>query len=138
MDKNVKIFVSIIGVVILLVIATALVRSSNNGGPAVPGKYDVLAQCIKDSGATFYGAYWCPHCQGQKKLFGSSAKLLPYVECSLSDGHTQNQTCNNAGITGYPTWKLKDGTILVNDTPLPGSGVKLETLAAKTGCTLPL
>lgn len=48
-----------------------------------PGKYDELAQCIEKSGTKFYGAFWCPHCQAQKALFGKSAKKLPYVECAL-------------------------------------------------------
>ena len=29
----------------------------------LPGKYDTFASCIKESGALFYGAFWCPHCQ---------------------------------------------------------------------------
>jgi thiol-disulfide isomerase/thioredoxin len=44
-----------------------------------PGKYDALASCLKEKGAVFYGAFWCPHCQNQKAMFGKSAKLLPYV-----------------------------------------------------------
>ena len=135
MDKQIKIFISVIGLLVLGTIATVMLRSDT--APAGPGKYDTFAQCIKDSGATFYGAFWCPHCQAQKKLFGSSAKLLPYVECSTSDGRNQLQVCKDKNIQGYPTWILADGTIIPNDTPLPGSGVKLETLAAKTSCVLP-
>lgn len=48
-----------------------------------PGKYDQFAQCLEEKGAVFYGAFWCPHCQAQKALFGKSAKKLPYVECAL-------------------------------------------------------
>ena len=29
-----------------------------------------------------YGAYWCPHCQAQKKVFGESFQYVPYVECT--------------------------------------------------------
>ncbi|MEK7133297.1 MAG: hypothetical protein AAB771_01260, partial [Patescibacteria group bacterium] len=42
-----------------------------------PGKLDEFTQCLKDKGAVFYGAFWCPHCQNQKAMFGKSAKLLP-------------------------------------------------------------
>jgi hypothetical protein len=111
-----------------------LFQSKGGTTTDAPGKYDTLAKCIKDSGATFYGAFWCPHCQGQKKLFGSSAKYLPYVECSTADASGQTQICIDKKITSYPTWELKDGTRLPTEN---GSGITLETLAAKTSCELP-
>jgi thiol-disulfide isomerase/thioredoxin len=134
MDKNVKIFISVIVLLILGTIATALLQST--AVPPGPGKYDEFATCLKDQGAVFYGAFWCPHCQSQKKLFGSSQKLLPYIECSTADGRGQLQICKDKGIQNYPTWMLKDGTLIPNDST-NGSGVKLETLAAKTSCVLP-
>lgn len=99
--------------------------------PGKGSKYDGLAQCIKDSGATFYGAFWCPHCQAQKAAFGKSAKLLPYVECSTPDGQGQTAVCKDAGVTSYPTWKFANST-----TTLTGE-IPLGTLAEKTGCSLP-
>ncbi len=92
--------------------------------------------CLKDKGATFYGAFWCPHCKAQKKLFGSSAKYLPYIECSTADASGQTKECIDKKIEGYPTWELADGTRIPNDS-VDGAGVKLETLAEKTGCQLP-
>lgn len=95
-----------------------------------PGRLDTLAQCIADSGATFYGAFWCPHCQAQKEMFGKSSELLPYLECSTPDGQGQLPVCEDAGIEGYPTWEFADGERL--------SGVvELDTLAERTGCALP-
>ena len=67
---------------------------------SLPGKYDDFAVCLKDKGATFYGAFWCPHCQAQKELFGRSEKLLPYVECSTPDGQAQLQVCIDKEIKG--------------------------------------
>jgi thiol-disulfide isomerase/thioredoxin len=99
-------------------------------GPREPGKLDGFAQCIKDSGAVFYGAFWCPHCQEQKEMFGSSAQFLPYVECSTPDGQGQLQVCTEKGIKGYPTWVFPDGSEVSGSIPL-------EQLAAKTGCALP-
>lgn len=96
----------------------------------LPGKYDGLAQCLKDKGATFYGAFWCPHCQEQKKMFGNSAELLPYVECSNPDGKTQTQVCIDKGIKQYPTWIFADGSTLVGEH-------EPKALAEKTGCSLP-
>lgn len=135
MDNKAKIFVSTLVVLVIVVIGTAVYRSFQSGGTPTPGKYDAFAQCLKDKGAIFYGAFWCPHCQAQKKMFGSSAKLLPYVECSTLDTKSQTQICRDAGIKSYPTWRLADGTDIPNET---GSGVSLETLAAKTSCELPL
>ncbi len=98
--------------------------------PGRPGKLDSFASCIKDSGALFYGAFWCPHCQNQKALFSSSAKLLPYIECSTPDGKGQIAVCTEAGIEGYPTWKFPDGTIKTGE-------VSLEDLSELTNCPLP-
>ncbi len=95
-----------------------------------PGQLDAFAQCLKDKGATFYGAFWCPHCQNQKKMFGKSAKLLPYTECSLPDASGQNQTCNDKKIESYPTWEFADGTREIGEVPL-------EKLAEKTSCSFP-
>jgi len=92
--------------------------------------YDTLATCIKDKGAVFYGTFWCPHCQNQKKLFGASESLLPYVECSTQDGKGQTQICIDKNIQGYPTWTFADGTSL-------GGEQTLQTLASKTSCALP-
>ena len=95
-----------------------------------PGKYDSFASCITDSGTTFYAAFWCPHCQAQKALFGKSDKYLPYVECSQPSGQGQLQICTDANITSYPTWQFADGTRLMGEQ-------SLEVLAEKTGCPLP-
>ena len=98
--------------------------------PGKAGKLDSFATCLKDSGALFYGAFWCPHCQNQKSMFGSSAKLLPYIECSTPDGKGQLPVCNEAGVQGYPTWKFPDGTVKSGEVPLA-------MLAELTQCSLP-
>lgn len=98
--------------------------------PAKPGKLDAFATCIKDSGAKFFGAFWCPHCQKQKAMFGKSAKLLPYTECSTPDGKAQLPVCTNAKVEGYPTWEFADGSRLSGE-------IALDTLAEKTSCELP-
>ena len=90
---------------------------------------DIFAQCLTDAGIKFYGAFWCPHCQAQKKLFEQS-KFLPYVECSTPDGKGQTQECIDRGIKTYPTWITKDGTWLDGEQ-------NFDTLAEKTGCAIP-
>lgn len=131
MSMNVKVF---IGVILLLILGTIVSVVSGVGkGPdtSVPGKYDEFAICLKDKGAVFYGAFWCPHCQSQKKLFGTSAKLLPYVECSTPDGNSQTQICIDKNIEGYPTWEFADGSRLNGE-------VSFAALAEKTACTVPV
>lgn len=95
-----------------------------------PGPLDQFAVCLQDKGAKFYGAFWCPHCANQKKLFGSSKRLLPYEECSTADGQGQLQVCIDKKIETYPTWIFADESRLTGE-------IKLATLAEKTGCLLP-
>jgi len=91
--------------------------------------FDGFAQCLSDAGATFYGAYWCPHCQDQKRMFDNSRKI-PYVECSTPNGQAQLPVCIDAGVESYPTWDFADGTRL--------NGVQsLEELGSLTNCELP-
>lgn len=128
MDNKAKIFIGVVIVLIIGVIGLAFLRSG--GGETGPGKYDEFAQCLKDKGAIFYGAFWCPHCQATKKLFGSSKSLLPYVECSTPDARGQTQQCIDKKISTYPTWEFADGSRLEGE-------LTLQTLANKTGCVLP-
>lgn len=97
----------------------------------LPSKLDSFAQCMTDSGAVFYGAFWCPHCQNTKKLLGNAMKYINYVECSAPDGKTQLPVCAEKGVQGYPTWIFGDGTRETGE-------LSLETLAQKTGCVLPV
>jgi thiol-disulfide isomerase/thioredoxin len=96
---------------------------------SAPGPLDTFAQCLKDKGVIFYGAFWCPHCQAQKALFGKSVKLLPYVECSTLDAQGQNQLCNEKQISGYPTWQFPDGTRQSGE-------MSLQQLSDKSACPL--
>ncbi|MDA8597050.1 hypothetical protein N9L26_01795 [Candidatus Pacebacteria bacterium] len=117
-------------VVFFIVIAVGGLIAARMWGESQPGKYDTLAQCIDEADATFFGAFWCPHCEDQKRLFGNSQRLLPYVECSTPDGQNQTQACIDAEIKSYPTWVLADGTIL--------NGVQqVRELAEATNCELP-
>lgn len=85
-----------------------------------------IASCIKKSGAKFYGASWCSHCNAQKQLFGPSAKYLPYVECSGAD-HKLKQECASLGIQGFPTWVFANGEKV-------SGGLSIAQLKVKTGC----
>lgn len=116
-------------IVVLAVVALAAIAGTllyERG----PGELDAFASCLGEKGATFYGAFWCPHCQTQKKMFGKSAKLLPYIECSTPDGRGQLPSCTEQKIEGYPTWEFADGSRFTGEVPL-------KTLAEKTLCNLP-
>jgi len=64
-----------------------------------------LARHLKEQAAVVYGAWWCPHCNHQKELFGVEAiELLPYVECDKDDAGRKQ--CQKAQVKGYPTWDL--------------------------------
>ena len=95
-----------------------------------PGKLDSFATCLGQKGLKFYGAFWCPHCQAQKALFGKSAHLLPYHECSNPDGQSQNAMCNSLGISSYPTWVYPDNSTTTGEQ-------SLQDLSTKSGCPLP-
>lgn len=117
----------VIGILIIVVLSVFMFKNSGK-----PGKYDDFAQCIVDKGAVMYGAWWCTHCQDQKKEFGKSWKILSeqggYVECSTAQ-KTQIEVCELEGIKGYPTWRFSDGSEL-------GGAVSMQSLAQKTNCTL--
>ncbi len=117
----------IVGITLVVVVGLGFIIAQRE---TAAGNLDGFAQCIADSEATFYGAFWCPHCQAQKRAFGSSARLLPYVECSMPDGKTRTQACIDKNIESYPTWEFKDGSRETGEVPL-------EELATKTGCALP-
>ena len=119
-----------ISVIVLVIGGLLAARHFSDGSSSTRvTQYDGFAQCLADAGAQFYGAYWCPHCAEQKRLFDNSNKL-PYVECSTPNGQAQTQICIDAGITSYPTWRFSDNSEL--------SGVQqLSQLAEKTNCELP-
>lgn len=89
---------------------------------------DKFAQCLSDKGVRMYGADWCPHCQNQKKLFGSAFKFVNYIECADPiNPRKQMQACTDADISGYPTWIFSDGQRIAGE-------VTFDRLAEKTGC----
>jgi len=82
-------------------------ESSEKEEKSSDDKLEVLAKCLSEKGAKFYGASWCGWCKKQKELFGEAVQYLPYIECS--EGGTQQMTseCQEAGVTSFPTWEFK-------------------------------
>lgn len=91
-----------------------------------------FAKCLTQNGAKFYGAWWCSHCQNQKKLFGDSFQYVNYVECEQTPGTSRGSltdTCKTAQIASFPTWIFADGTRKTGE-------MTLAQLAEKSGCPL--
>ena len=120
-----------VAIVIVILIAISVIYKTDNktGGSSGGGQYDSVAQCLTDKGVKMYGAYWCPHCQAQKKDFGKSFELIDYVECAEGT-NGQTQVCTDAGIEGYPTWVFADGTRLEGEQTI-------NKLAQTAGCEMP-
>ena len=91
-----------------LVVLALLLHFSGLFDPAAgPEKpyLKALAIHLRDSGARFYGTYWCPSCQQQKALFESSADRLPFIECTPNGrSGPLNFDCVANDIRDYPTW----------------------------------
>ena len=73
-----------------------------------------LADQLNNVGAKFFGAYWCPACKEQMKIFGKQAgRKLQYVECGLPDKYpAQVKQCSKANIQSIPTWTRPGSTRL--------------------------
>ncbi len=86
--------------------------------PASPYQ-EALARHLADTGARMYGAYWCPHCQEQKTLFGAAAARLPYVECDARGAGARPDLCAIEGVRVYPTWTIggvrREGTLSLDE-----------------------
>ena len=92
---------------LLVVIALHLHYAGVWGKAAAPEepKVRALAEHLAKGNAKFYGAYWCPHCEDQKLMFGASANRLPYIECSPQGARGPlAKICSDARIERFPTW----------------------------------
>ena len=111
-------------------IALVVFVFSSTAGSAEPSTLDAFAKCLAERKATMYGSFLCPHCDDQRKLFGSSFRHVPYVECSVRGSRQMTFPCIAAQIRYTPTWIFEDGERRV--------GLQsLKTLSERTGCQLP-
>ena len=113
-------------VVIIAAVGGYLIYQTNT----VAGEYDDLAMCLSEQGVKMYGAFWCPHCENQKKDFGSSFRHVNYVECGVrGNQRAQTDVCRQAGITSYPTWEFADGSRVEGE-------LSLIILSGLSGCQM--
>lgn len=114
-----------VGVLVLIIATVVLIMALTNGPIKVNAAVDAFAKCIASKDTVVYGAYWCPHCQNQKKMFGSAFQYVPYVECTQ-----ETAKCAAKGIDGYPTWIFQDGSRIAGE-------MSFQELSDKTACLLP-
>lgn len=96
--------------------------------PKPPGKYAKLAQCLTEKDVVMYGAFWCPHCANQKKVFGDDFQFVTYQECDDRGAGGNSTLCKSKGVTSYPTWFFPGQGNLVGEQPV-------EELAKFANCT---
>jgi len=127
----------------IIIIAGCTSPSSKYSKDSIDG----LSNCLSEKDVKEYGAFWCPNCAKQEKMFGESHSILKqkgvYIECDprcIKDDkgnlptacrgiEGQAELCISKGIDKYPTWTFPDDTRLV--------GVQeLDFLAQKAGCAL--
>lgn len=119
----------VLSILLVLGIAFAVWKGTGITGAASASPYDDFAKCLTENGVVMYGAYWCPHCQNQKKMFGDSWHHVTYVECSLPNKAGQTKECQEKGIKGYPTWDIRG--------EFHSGELSFEKLSELTGCKLP-
>ena len=79
-----------------------------------------FAKFLNDNNIVMYSAYWCPHCNDQKQLFGKKAvEELIIVECAKDGKNNQYNLCQEKGIEGFPSWEINNeiysGTMSLNE-----------------------
>ncbi|HIH24164.1 TPA: thioredoxin [Candidatus Woesearchaeota archaeon] len=118
-ERNKRIFNLAIISIICLAIVIAVFQALR---PEAPGQHDALAKCLTSKGAIMYGTEWCPHCQEQKRLFGTSFRHATFINCDVNA-----DACAMAGVEMFPTWVFADGSSVTGKQ-------ELDTLAERTGC----
>ena len=117
----------------VIFIVSLLLLAGCSGSKYSKEQLDKLANCLAEKNVKEYGAFWCPNCAKQRKLWGSSYDIIHdkgvYTECDPRGDNEHSQICIDKKVEKYPTWEFADGTVIV--------GVQdLEVLAQKAGCSL--
>ncbi|MFM8277615.1 MAG: hypothetical protein ACKN89_11645 [Cyanobium sp.] len=97
----------------VVLLGVALANPATSAQPGQPGQPPkaarlALARHLTARGARVYTAYWCPHCQMQKAMFGAdAAALLNVIECAADAPDNRRELCKAKGIQGFPTWEIQ-------------------------------
>jgi hypothetical protein len=115
----------------LPLLAILLILLVTGAAPAAASSMEDFGSCLTKSGATYYGASWCPVCRRQTATLGEAMRRVRYVECAdPSDPERTASECRDADVHSYPTW------VFGNRTRAKG-GLSLASLARRSGCPLP-
>lgn len=106
MKQKMRAFLTIITAIIIVSAIYFVTEHYLTNPPQTSAGAEDLAKCLTQKSAVLYGAYWCPHCQNQKALFGNASQYLTYVECDAGGENPNPQACQTAGVQAYPTWKI--------------------------------
>ena len=105
-----------------------------------------LANCLAEKNVKEYGAFWCPNCAKQEKMFGKSYSIIKdkgvYIECDPRCDVAENELpiacrgiigqtelCLEKKVNRYPYWEFPNGEVLI--------GVQeLNIIAERAGCEL--
>jgi len=117
--------IAIILIVVVVAIGFSMTGFVTDASPSDGGDSEQtsLAECLTENGAILYGTEWCGYCQRQKESFGDSFSDVTFIDCDYN-----RDACVEAGISGYPTWRI-------NGQNYPGLQ-SLEKLSSLTGCEL--
>lgn len=132
-EKLKRVFVSI-GILIVLVVVFYFSAKAitNYTGRVVAdmnsNSIEGFAKCLTEHGVKMYGAYWCGHCQNQKRMFGDAVQYVDYIECDVGGENSHADLCSQKEIGGYPTWEIKGEFY-------PGE-MNLAKLAELSGCSI--
>ena len=131
---------------IAIAILITLLLASCSSVPKYPKEQrDAIASCLAEKGVKEYGAFWCPNCAKQQKMFGDSFSIIKervYIECDPRCDVPQDELpmacrgkqartaeCLAKKVEKYPDWEFPSGQRVMGVTPL-------EVLAEKAGCAL--
>lgn len=119
--------------VLFIGVIAAVILAACSGAPSggqTEEEAIAVARCLDEKGVEFFGAFWCPHCSDQKKMFGVAAeKYLPYRECDSRGENPVTERCLELKVERYPTWIFPDGQRLEGAIPL----AKLQELSGCSG-----
>ncbi|MFB6166650.1 MAG: hypothetical protein ABEJ62_00100 [Candidatus Nanohaloarchaea archaeon] len=131
MNRTIQAFLAL-SIVAVLGLAVAFTGDGSPTGRMTAEELDSFAQCLTENNATFYGAYWCPHCDTQKSMFGDAMEYVDYVECwpgGRPRSRPPAKICQEKNIRSTPTWIIQGERY---------TGVQtFKDLAKATGCSIP-
>ena len=103
--NNKKLVTAGVAIIIVVIIVLAILILTQESGASEDEKQQ-LAQCLTEKGYSLAGTSWCPHCQDQKEMFGTSITFIDWHDCD-----EEPEYCEEKGINAYPSWISPLGTV---------------------------